>query len=100
MFSNTEAQRAAAGGPLERPVRPGGHNDERTKENEMTPKQKEQFNRMRSTLKRIASDYQTPQQLRRNAEKQYGLDADEAIEFAYENIQQEAKNAVAGVREA
>ena len=66
----------------------------------MTPKQKEQFNRMRSTLKRIASDYQTPQQLRRNAEKQYGLDADEAIEFAYENIQQEAKNAVAGVREA
>ena len=66
----------------------------------MTPKQKDQFNRMRSTLKRIASDYQTPEQLRRKSEKQYGLSADEAIEFAYENIQQEAKNAVAGVRKA
>lgn len=66
----------------------------------MTPKQREQFNRMRATLKRIASGYQTPQQLRRGSEKQYGLDADEAIEYAYENIQQEAKEAVAGVCEA
>ena len=66
----------------------------------MTPKQKEQFNRMRAALKRISSAYQTPKQLRRNSEKQYGLNADEAIEYVYENIQQEARNAVAGVREA
>ena len=66
----------------------------------MTPKQKEQFNKMRATLKRIATGYRTPEQLRRCAEREYGLDADEAIEYAYKNIQQEAKIAVSGVREA
>lgn len=66
----------------------------------MTPKQREQFNRMRATLKRIATGYQTPEQLRRGAEREYGISANEAIEYAYENIQQEAKRAVAGVREA
>ena len=66
----------------------------------MTPKQKEQFNRMRATLKRIANGYQTPEQLRRNAEREYGLDVSEAMEYAYENIQQEAKRAGLGVRDA
>ncbi len=66
----------------------------------MTPKQQEQFNNMRATLKRIATGYKTPEQLRRGAEREYGIAADEAIEYAYENIQQEAKNAVKGVREA
>lgn len=66
----------------------------------MTPKQKEQYNRMRATLKRIATGYQTPEQLRRSAMREYGIDGAEAIEYAYENIQQEAKRAVAGVREA
>ena len=66
----------------------------------MTPKQQEQFNRMRSALKRIANGYQTPEQLRRSAMREYAIVADEAIEYAYENIQQEAKRAVAGVREA
>ena len=66
----------------------------------MTPKQQEQFNRMRATLKLIATGYQTPDQLRRGAEREYGIAADEAIEYAYENIQQEARRAVAGVREA
>lgn len=65
----------------------------------MTPKQQEQFNRMRSVLKRISTGYSTPDQLRRHAEREYGIDADEAIMYAYENIQQEAKLAVAGVRE-
>lgn len=66
---------------------------------DMTPKQKEQFNRMRSTLKRIANGYQTPEQLRRSAERDICLIPEEAIEYAYENIQQEAKIAVKGVRE-
>ena len=66
----------------------------------MTPKQKEQFNKMRSTLKRIATGYQTPDQLRRDAGRGYGLEAEEAIGYAYENIQAEAANAVRGVREA
>ncbi len=66
----------------------------------MTPKQKQQFNHMRATLKRIATGYQTPDQLRRSTERSYNLDAEEAIGYAYENIQQEAKDAVKGVREA
>lgn len=66
----------------------------------MTPKQQEQFNRMRATLKLIATGYQTPDQLRRGSEREYGIAADEAIEYAYENMQQEARNAVKGVREA
>ena len=64
----------------------------------MTPKQLEQFNRMRAALTRIAKEYQTPDQLRRNADRDYGLDASEAIEMAYENIQSEARAAVRGVR--
>ena len=64
----------------------------------MTPKQKEQFNRMRNTLMRIASEYQTPDQLRRSSERGYGIHADEAIGYAYENIQSEAKFAVKGVK--
>lgn len=65
----------------------------------MTPKQKEQFNRMRDTLKRIAKGYQTPEQLRRNAKKGYGIEYEEALELAYENLQDEARRAIKGVRE-
>lgn len=65
----------------------------------MTPKQATQFNRMRTVLLNIAKGYSTLQQLRRNAEREYGLDFEEAIEYAYENIQHEAKIAVSGVRE-
>jgi len=66
----------------------------------VSPRQQEQFNRMLATLRKIATGYQTSEQLRRKAKQQYGLDASEAIEYAYDNIQQEAKNAVRGVREA
>ncbi|NID06607.1 hypothetical protein HBF26_17055 [Luteibacter jiangsuensis] len=48
-------------------------------------------------LKRIAS-YQSPERLRRGAEKQYGLTPEEAIEMAYENVIEEAKRAVKGKR--
>ncbi len=43
-------------------------------------------------LKRIQS-YQTPEQLRRSAEKDYGLSYEEALEMAYENVLAEAKAA-------
>ena len=49
------------------------------------------------TLKKIARKYQTAEQLRRRG-GQYGLDADEEIEMAYENIQAEAENAIRGKR--
>jgi hypothetical protein len=53
--------------------------------------------RLYHALKRIAA-YQTPDQLRRCAEKQYGLPADEAIEMAYENVLAEARAAIKGMR--
>lgn len=65
----------------------------------MTTKQRDQFNRMLATLKRIASDYMTPAQHRKGAEKCFGLSPAESMEYAYENIQQEAKLATRGVKE-
>ena len=49
-------------------------------------------------LKRIAKDYQTPAQLRRSHQRQFGLDFELALEYAYENIQQEAALAIRGRR--
>lgn len=48
-------------------------------------------------LKRIAA-YETPERLHRNADKAYGIDGAEAIEYAYENVLEEAKHATKGVR--
>lgn len=53
--------------------------------------------KLHSALKRIAS-YDTPERLERRSEKDYGLPPDEAIRMAYENVIQEAKNAIKGVR--
>ncbi|MDP1891483.1 MAG: hypothetical protein Q8K55_11385 [Gemmatimonadaceae bacterium] len=64
----------------------------------MTKTQRAQFNRMRSALVRIAEAYQSPDKLRRHAERQYGVSANEALEMAYENIQAEARRAVKGTR--
>lgn len=66
----------------------------------MTETQKHQFNRMRETLRRIASEYQTPDQIRRDPANRFGLEVAEAIEMAYENIQEDAKTAIKGVRAA
>lgn len=49
-------------------------------------------------LKRIAS-YKSPEWLRKFAAREYGLDnASEAIEMAYENVIEEAKEAIRGRR--
>ena len=40
------------------------------------------------------------QELKRNSEKQFGLDYEEALEMSYENIQMVAKEAIKGVRVA
>lgn len=64
----------------------------------MTKAQREQFNRMRFALKMIAG-YQTPDQLRRDCEKDYGLEYHDALEMAYENLLEDARTAVKGVRE-
>ena len=65
---------------------------------EITEKQKEQFNSMLFALRQISKQYQTPEQLRRNAEKEYGLDYAEALEMSYENIQSSAKSAIKGIK--
>lgn len=64
----------------------------------MTPKQIQQFNQMLSVLKRIAKEYQTTAQLQKNSEKMYGLKYEEALEMAYENIQNDASFAVKGIK--
>ena len=48
-------------------------------------------------LKRITR-YMTPDQLRKRAEKLYGLPPEEAIEMAYENVLEEARTAIKGMR--
>jgi hypothetical protein len=49
-------------------------------------------------LTRIAKDYASPAQLRKSGELRGGLDYEEALEMAYENIQLEAKSAIKGKR--
>lgn len=53
--------------------------------------------RLYDALKRITA-YMPPDKLRRAAAKEYGLSGEEAIEYAYENVLQEAKTALKGMR--
>jgi hypothetical protein len=48
-------------------------------------------------LKRITR-YDPPAKLRRRAERDYGLSAEEVIEMAYENVLAEAKAAIRGMK--
>ncbi len=48
-------------------------------------------------LKRITL-YDSPEKLRKSSEKNWGLPFDEAIEYAYDNIQSDAKRAIRGKR--
>ena len=63
----------------------------------MTRKEARQFNQMHTALKRIIA-YQAPDRLARTALKNYGLNPDEAVQYAYENIQSEARAGLKGVR--
>jgi hypothetical protein len=63
----------------------------------MSDKQKLQFNQMLAMLQRLSKGYQTPAQLRKSA-KGMGLDYDEMLEMAYENIQSDAASTIKGVR--
>lgn len=56
------------------------------------------YNKMYDALKTIANGYQTPDQLKRSSKQQWGLDYEEILEMAYENIQQLAKEATKKVR--
>jgi len=56
-----------------------------------------QEQRFRDALERIKR-YDTVAQLRRQSERSYGLEFEEALEYAYENVIEEAKAALRGVR--
>lgn len=49
-------------------------------------------------LRTIAKGYLPPDRLRAKSEKLYGLPGDEAIEYAYENVQQLAGLAIKGTK--
>lgn len=72
---------------------------------EITAKQAEQFNKMLRALRMIAghkgnAHFMTTDQLREEAAKaDMGIDFEEAIEMAYDNIQTTAKFVSKGVRE-
>lgn len=48
-------------------------------------------------LKRI-TQYQSPDRMRRSSDKDWGLDFEETLEYAYENVIEEARRAIKGKR--
>ena len=50
------------------------------------------------TLRRIARDYLTVEQIKRDAERKYGISYQEALELAYENMQLDAADVIKGKR--
>lgn len=63
----------------------------------ITRKQAEQFNRMRHSLHTISRGYMTPDQMRKSEDSEFhGFG--EALAMSYENIQEEARIAVKGIR--
>lgn len=61
---------------------------------------KKQTNEQRyfDALKRIARQYDSAQKVVSSACVRYGLEGSEALEMAYENIQNDAANAIRGKR--
>lgn len=64
----------------------------------ITENQVKQFNVMRNYLLRISKGYSTTSQLKKESRSDYGLDYEEVLEMAYENMQGEARLAVRGVK--
>lgn len=54
--------------------------------------------RLYDALRHIARDFGTVSQIRRHAEKGYGLAPEEALEYAYENLQMIARNTIRGMK--
>lgn len=66
-------------------------------QSKINEKKCDQFNKMHEALRKIAA-YQSPEKLKKDSEKDWGLEYEEAMEMAYENMQSEAKSAIKGVR--
>jgi hypothetical protein len=77
----------------------GGHADMGTSViSAQAAKQQITITRLYFALKKITR-YQSPAYLRRNSRRDWGCEYEEALEYAYENIQQTAKDAIKGMRE-
>lgn len=63
----------------------------------MSSKPASREQRLYDALKAI-SQYQSPQWIRKHGLDEYGLDGLEAVEMAYENVLEEAKLAIKGMR--
>lgn len=64
----------------------------------MIDKRTEREQKMFDTLKKIAKAYMTTAKLRKQSNGLYGLEYEEALEMAYENIQRDAAEAIRGMR--
>lgn len=49
-------------------------------------------------LKHIAVNFDTVERIKRNSDKDFGISGEEALEYAYENMQRVARSAVRGMR--
>ena len=63
----------------------------------MTLKQKENYNKMARALRNI-TNFQSPEKMRKNSENDWGLEYEECLKMAYDNIQVMAKENVKGIR--
>jgi len=54
--------------------------------------------RLYDALRMIARDFQTSSQLKKESETTWGLDASEALEYSYDNMQAIAKSAIKGMK--
>lgn len=63
----------------------------------MTIKETDKIRRLYDALKAVAQ-CDTPDQLKRDSQNEYGVEYDEALEMAYENVRQIARNAVRRMR--
>lgn len=54
--------------------------------------------RLYDALHKIAKEYMTPGELRRVNDAEYGLDYEEALVMACENMQEDAQQAIQGMR--
>lgn len=57
----------------------------------------EQAESMYRALRRIAERYDSPEGIRESSQDTYGLEYEEALEMAYDNIQAEAAHAIKGI---
>lgn len=64
----------------------------------MTPKEKRDFMQMYHALKVISKDYENSDNVMTYANRRYGLEPEEALAMAYDNMQQVATIGVKGVR--